>query len=551
MTFDEYNTDENFKGKSTADELVKIGYDEGKTREDIENSLSPLWKEDKKGNVKKALDKYYKVETPKEEPKAEEVKETVTEETAPKIEPLKETSDISVEEKTEAPKARTNLLDKKSKDYMTKQDEIADTALNTTLNDIEERSGYNWERQYETAKKAGEAFNSIDDKLVAQIPTFVTKRYMNGEFGKPETTDAKLRLAHFLVNGLASKLRQASNIAMKTAGKAPMFDDTTSDYEKYQQSNFAKGMENRWRKYEAETQNAIDLVAKETGNEQAARLEAEKLTNDEKMGTKFRMMSAREKADLINIKMEIGKLVGKMDLSEIADFMTGEAISGDLTKDEAIAIGVAQLVKNSPGLLKQLPEGKYKSAIIGLFGGGDVDSIISSLGGDGGDKEESSENGGTPKTGLTMNDEEFEALRKRSNELSAKYYNGEMSKEDFITEWDKLYKEMNKHPIYKQRNNVRILSTKEILAANKELELKDKFGEDTKSKTFKEGKKAVDYFNDKLKLFDYFKNAEEPNFIDAKAATKNKDYKMKEYQEALKQYEILKKADATNLVGKY
>ena len=60
-----------------------------------------------------------------------------------------------------------------------------------------------------------------------------------------------------------------------------------------------------------------------------------------------------------------------------------------------------------------------------------------------------------------------------------------MSKEDFITEWDKLYKEMNKHPIYKQRNNVRILSTKEILAANKELELKDKFGEDTKSKTFK------------------------------------------------------------------
>ena len=550
MTFDEYNTDENFdRNESSLDELVKLGLEEGKSSDEIKSSLSPKWQKSKKiGEFDNYVTKYSK---PKEEPKAEEVKETVTEETAPKVEPLKETSDISVEEKTEAPKAKTNLLDKKSKDYMTKQDEIADTALNTTLNDIEERSGYNWERQYETAKKAGEAFNSIDDKLVAQIPTFVTRRFMNGEFGKPETTDAKLRLAHFLVNGLASKLRQASNIAMKTAGKAPMFDDTTSDYEKYQQSNFAKGMENRWRKYEAETQNAIDLVTKETGNEQAARLEAEKLTNDEKMGTKFRMMSAREKADLINIKMEIGKLVGKMDLSEIADFMTGEAISGDLTKDEAIAIGVAQLVKNSPGLLKQLPEGKYKNAIIGLFGGGDVDSIISSLGGDGNDKEESSENGGTPKTGLTMNDEEFEALRKRSDELSAKYYNGEMSKEDFITEWDKLYKEMNKHPIYKQRNNVRILSTKEILAANKELELKDKFGEDTKSKTFKEGKKAVDYFNDKSKLFDYFKNTEEPNFIDAKAATKNKDYKMKEYQEALKQYEILKKADATNLVGKY
>ena len=536
MTFDEYNTDENFKGKSTADELVKIGYDEGKTREDIENSLSPLWKEDKKGNVKKALDKYYKVETPKEEPKAEEVKETVTEETAPKVEPLKEA---------------TSNLDVETKDFADKNNAISFNAEDEEYKRQEEELGKRWSARQKNIDKMAESMRSINDRMVEQIPTFATKRFIDGEFGDPKSTDAKLRLAHFLVNGVASKLRQASNIAMRTAGKAPMFDDTTSDYEKYQQSNFAKGMENRWRKYEAETQNAIDLVTKETGNEQAARLEAEKLTNDEKMGTKFRMMSAREKADLINIKMEIGKLVGKMDLSEIADFMTGEAISGDLTKDEAIAIGVAQLVKNSPGLLKQLPEGKYKNAVIGLFGGGDVDSIISSLGGDGGDKEEGAENGGTPKTGLTMNDEEFEALRKRSNELSAKYYNGEMSKEDFITEWDKLYKEMNKHPIYKQRNNVRILSTKEILAANKELELKDKFGEDTKSKTFKEGKKAVDYFNDKSKLFDYFKNTEEPNFIDAKAATKNKDYKMKEYQEALKQYEILKKADATNLVGKY
>lgn len=555
MTFDEYNTDENFdKKESSLDELVKLGLEEGKSSDEIKSSLSPKWQKSKKiGEFDNYVTKYSK---PKEE-----VKEAVTEETEPKVEPLKETSDISVEEKTEAPKAKTNLLDKKSKDYMTKQDEIADTALNTTLNDIEERSGYNWEKQYETAKKAGEAYNRIDDKLVAQLPTFLLKRYANGEFGdvsddttpegKESKKNAQLRLAHFLLNGVGSKLKMASNIAMRTAGKAPMFEDTTSDYEKYQQSNFAKGMENRWRKYEAETQNAIDLVTKETGNEQAARLEAEKLANDEKMGTKFRMMSAREKADLINIKMEIGKLVGKMDLSEIADFMTGEAINGDLTKDEAIAIGVAQLVKNSPGLLKQLPEGKYKDAIIGLFGGGDVDSIISSLGGDGNDKEESGEGSGTPKIGLTMDDAEFEALRKRSNELSAKYYNGEMSKEDFITEWDKLYKEMNKHPIYKKRNNVRILSTKEILAANKELELKDKFGEDTKSKTFKEGKKAVDYFNDKLKLFDYFKNTEEPNFIDAKAATKNKDYKMKEYQEALKQYEILKKADATNLVGKY
>ena len=66
MTFAEYNTDENFNRPSNAMELVKLGFNEGKTREEIENSLSPLWKEDKKGNVKKALDTYFK---PTEEPK--------------------------------------------------------------------------------------------------------------------------------------------------------------------------------------------------------------------------------------------------------------------------------------------------------------------------------------------------------------------------------------------------------------------------------------------------------------------------------------------------
>ena len=74
MNFAEYNTDENFKGNSNADELVKLAFDEGKTRDEVETSLSPLWKEDKKGNVKKALDKYYttapkaKAEEPKKEP---------------------------------------------------------------------------------------------------------------------------------------------------------------------------------------------------------------------------------------------------------------------------------------------------------------------------------------------------------------------------------------------------------------------------------------------------------------------------------------------------
>ncbi len=430
MTFAEYNTDENFDNdKSSLDELVKIGLSEGKTSDEIKSSLSPKWQKSKKiGEFDNYVTKYSK---PKEEPKAEEkVVENVVEEEKPE------------EKKTEAPKAKTDTLTKTEKNYVTKQDELADNALNTVLNDVEDRSSYNWEQQYETGKKAGEAYNRIDDKLVAQLPTFLFKRFSNGEFGDPKSSDAKLRLAHFLLNGVQSKLKNASNAAMIAAGKAPMYQDTMSDYEKYQQTNFAKGMENRWRKYEAETQNAIDLVAKETGNEQGARLEAEKLTNDEKMGTRFKMMTAREKADLINIKMEIGKLVGKMDLSEIADFMTGEAINGDLSKDEAIAIGVAQLVKKTPELLKQLPEGKYKDMILGLFGGGDVDTIIASLGGN--------IAGGLPGGALGGNTEKSDYKDKAKSDiiaLSNKYYNGEISEEDFYKQYENIQTEAKQNGI--------------------------------------------------------------------------------------------------------
>lgn len=465
MTFAEYNTDENFNKPSNAMELVRLGKEEGKTREEIANSLSPLWKEDKKGNVKKALD-YHFAEEPKEEekPAEEKVTEKVIEQTTPK---------------EEAPKAKTSTLDTNEKAYIKKQDEIADTALNTTLNDVENRRTYNWEQQYETGKKAGEAFKRIDDKMIEQLPTFMIKRYANGEFGDPKSGDAKLRLAHFMINGVQAKLKNASNAFMSAAGRSPIFADTTSDYEKYQQSNFAKGLENRWRKYEAETENAIQLATKEGIAEQEARLEAEKIANDKKMATKWNMMDARQKVDLMQIKKEIGKLVGNMDLSEIADFMTGEAISGDLSKDEAIVIGVAQLVKISPELLRKLPEGKYKSAILGLFGGGDVESIISSLNGSGGAKEPNPdatlEDGTNIDSGKVMTNADYDKIIAAGEKLGNQYYNGEITEEQFRKEYAKLEAEMKKHNIYNKYKS--IMSQDDYLAQirrNKRVELSEK-----------------------------------------------------------------------------
>ena len=547
MTFDEYNTDENFdKKESSLDELVKIGVSEGKTDKEIKDSLSPKWQKSKKIGE---FDTYYKNYAT---PKKEEVKEEV-----------KETAEPSNETKTEAySSTQTNSdLNKADKDYMYSQFAITDEAKRKAINDAVNEKAAAFNNTLNTLEKQGEAYKQVEDHYMDALPTFAAHRYFNKEFGDPKSKDAKIRLAYYMINGLQSKLKTASNLAAINAGRSPVFADTTSDYEKFQQSNFGNALENRWNKYKQETDNAMGLLANRGYKEEDLTDAARTISENQNLQTAFNMVDENKKAYILEVVTKLGNKIGNMNDKSFVNLILGMASSGTVDPSQAAEmIGIRaggsladkyNLFDDNGNLdlsvIKNLVSTLGKESTESILKGYGIDLDKLNLDG----KSEGGESDGTPKTGLTMNDEEFEALRKRSNELSAKYYNGEMSKEDFITEWDKLYKEMNKHPIYKQRNNVRILSTKEILAANKELELKDKFGEDTKSKTFKEGKNAVDYFSDKSKLFDYFKNTEEPNFIDAKAATKNKDYKMKEYQEALKQYQILEKANATNLVGKY
>ena len=173
-TFDTYNTDEAYNDKGTTAKGLVAAYKKDNpegSKDDFYSKLNATWKEDKNGYVKAAIDEAFK-----ETPKAEEQKETVIE--TPKKEEVTEkvTENAPEEKKTEAPKAKTSTLNKGEKEYIKKQDELADTALNTTLNDVEGRRGYDWEQQYETGRKAGEAFRRIDDKLVEQPPTFLLKR---------------------------------------------------------------------------------------------------------------------------------------------------------------------------------------------------------------------------------------------------------------------------------------------------------------------------------------------------------------------------------------
>ena len=433
MTFDEYNTDEVFKGDSTADELVKKGYDEGKTREEIETSLSPLWKEDKKGNVKKALDKYYTVETPKKE----EVKETET-----PAEPFKE-------EET-APQ-----LTGRAKTYADNQDLKADVAQEKMIDNIDKNKERNWRMLKESDEKRAEAYKGIDDHYLDALPTFSFHRFMNGEFGDPKGKDAKIRLAYYMINGLQSKLKTASNLAMANAGRSPMFSDTRSDFEKFQESNFNNALENRWNKYKSDTEGAIKAVEKEYGNEQDARLAAEQFTRDKKANTYWNMMDQDQKVYAMQVSKEIGDMLGGMDTKELASFIAGSALNGNLTRDELIGVGIAQLFSKYPDLMDKYPSAK--SFVTSLFGAGALDDITAGIGGN---KTDSNGN----QTNLTGNIQNYKTIggdevsfdfsdsnagkkiQAIYDDLIDRYKKGEIDEETFKQYYDPIYAESKKHP---------------------------------------------------------------------------------------------------------
>lgn len=466
MTYAEYNTDDNFKGNSTADELVKIGFNEGKTREDIENSLSPLWKEDKKGNVKKALDKYYNTETPK----AEEEKETV----------------IETPKKEEVAEKVTETAPKKEAEKEIKQDSKAANRQNTdslTQEQIEYQNQRKnkqqaWDNMLDTADKQREAFSNIDDHMVEQLPTFMLKRYMNREFGDPKSSDAKLRLAHFMLNGVQSKLKSASNAAMIAAGRSPMFADTTSDYEKYQQTNFAQGLENRWNKYKQDTQAAIDLakqrgVADEDLNEAIA-----KISSNNRLQASFNRMNEEQKVFTLQVMSEIGDEMGNMSDEKFFNTLVGFATSGDsLDYKEAAAMLVYRYIKDPDKQQELLNKLGFGDMGGGLFGG-----LGNALTGGGKDKEDNPEttleDGTNVDAGKVMSNADYEKITKAAEELGNKYYNGEIDEEKFRSEYAKLEAEMKKHGVYNKFKN--IMSQDDYIkqiAKNKRIELSGKLDE--------------------------------------------------------------------------
>ena len=526
-TFDSYNTDEAYKDKGTTAkglvEAYKKDNPEG-TKDDFYAKLNKTWAQDKDGHVKNAVEEAFKV-TPKKEEVKEEVKETEK-----PAEPFKE---------NETPET-TSKISQKDETFMEGQNAISETQEDAENNRQKELEHQRWLATNDRMQKSGEAFGKIDDKLVAQLPTFMLKRYADGEFGDPKSSDAKLRLAHFMINGIQSKLKTASNLAAINAGRSPVFADTTSDYEKYQQTNLGQGLENRWNKYKQETQTAIDLAKEQGEDEQQLQSSIAKISSNNRLQSAFNMMNENEKVYTLRVLSKIGNEIGSMSNKDFVNTLIGYATSGDnLTWQEAAELLVARFGKDALGAIKDanadgVTEGAQESTA--GFGGTTTKTTLS----DGTEITTSGKLGG-------MTDDDYDKLESKATQLIKDYYSGKIDKTTFEKDYGALYNMMQSHKIYNKKKTIK--SIKDIYKENKPYEAKEVFGE----KSYKDGIKSIEYFEKDPKLFEYFKNAESPNYLDAKAESKNiKD--MKAYNKALEYYNRLKNTKdgkGLTLVGKW
>lgn len=420
MTFDEYNTDKNFDNqKSSLEELVKIGVSEGKSKDDIRNSLSPKWQNSSKiGN----FDNYYATFAEKKQnaddfKKAEPKKEEVTEETATITAPVtKSNSNIS----------------KSDKKYI---DDVTGLANYTEDQEYEHQKEEKAKRQealWNQIEQAKENIGNVDDKLVAQLPTFMFRRYQNSEFGDPKSADAKLRLAHFMINNVGTALTNASNVIK---GK-PV---EQSDYDKYQAFNLEQGLENRWIKNKQETQHLIDMIKNQDFKEQELLNTAATISQNNRLQATFNAMNEEQKIFALKVLTKVGNEIGNLNNKDFVSTLMAMSMMGEsLTWQEAAEV---LGVKFGPDAIKKA--GEYWNAKTN----GSTENPQDETAGNSGNKV-TLDDGTVVDPGVIMQSQDYKKLTEEANKLFYKYDSGEISEEEFARQYGALEDLMKKHKWY-------------------------------------------------------------------------------------------------------
>ena len=249
--------------------------------------------------------------------------------------------------KTSAPKGGTSTDGKQNSPTANRQN--ADMTIQQDLEKqkAQEEKDKNWNNTLDSAKKMYEASKNIDDHYIENLPKTILGAYKAGEFGDVGSKEAKQRLAYFMVDNFANVLKTFSNAAAANAGRGPIFSDIENQWDKMQKTNLANAIENRWKKYETETANAMDLIKQRGFADEDINEAIDKVSANNRLQTAFNRATEDEKAYVLEVMTEIGDKIGNMNDTEFVNTIMGMASMGEsLDWKEAAGMLVYRFVKD-------------------------------------------------------------------------------------------------------------------------------------------------------------------------------------------------------------
>ena len=249
--------------------------------------------------------------------------------------------------KTSAPKGGASTDGKQNSPTANRQN--ADMTIQQDLEKqkAQEEKEKNWNNTLDSAKKMYEASKNIDDHYIENLPKTILGAYKAGEFGDVGSKEAKQRLAYFMVDNFANVLKTFSNAAAANAGRGPIFSDIENQWDKMQKTNLANAIENRWKKYETETANAMDLIKQRGFADEEINEAVDKISANNRLQTAFNRASEDQKAYILEVMTEIGDKIGNMNDTEFVNTIMGMASMGEsLDWKEAAGMLVYRFVKD-------------------------------------------------------------------------------------------------------------------------------------------------------------------------------------------------------------
>jgi hypothetical protein len=61
-------------------------------------------------------------------------------------------------------------------------------------------------------------------------------------------------------------------------------------------------------------------------------------------------------------------MIGDMNVEDLSNFITAQALNGNLSEQQAVVVGIASLVSKAPELIDKIPEGPTKNLILSILG---------------------------------------------------------------------------------------------------------------------------------------------------------------------------------------